>query len=164
MGNFFWKAPSTKMHLYSLGYSLYIHWVNIKYKYTSETCKRGKFSDVSTKNIFSKFKRGPKKVRYSLHVTNTAHLHCQTTQFWMLPYVIHTALRNHNRTVFEEMTSWTSLTLHIGMETAFQTKHIKSKYVRIFIANKSLLWDTLSINVFLWDSPSIKFIMRHPVN
>ena len=26
-----------------------------------------------------------------------------------------TALRDHNRTVFEEMKSWTALTVHLGM-------------------------------------------------
>ena len=31
----------------------------------------------------------------------------------------YTALRNHNRTVFEEMTSWTVLTRHVGMKTRF---------------------------------------------
>ena len=30
-----------------------------------------------------------------------------------------TALRNHNRTVFEEMTSWTDLTMHLGMKISF---------------------------------------------
>ena len=44
-----------------------------------------------------------------------------------------TALRNHNRTVFEEMTSLKALTWYIGMKTAFYTKLIKSKYVSIFI-------------------------------
>ena len=44
-----------------------------------------------------------------------------------------TALRNHNRTVFKEMTSWTALTWYIGLKTAFYTKHIKRKYFRIFI-------------------------------
>ena len=44
-----------------------------------------------------------------------------------------TASRNHNRIVFEEMTSWTSLKWHIWMKTAFKTKHIKTKYDCIFI-------------------------------
>ena len=30
-----------------------------------------------------------------------------------------TALRNHIRTVFEEMTSWTALTWYVGMKTVF---------------------------------------------
>ena len=30
-----------------------------------------------------------------------------------------TAFRNHNRTVFEEMTSWTALSWHIGKKTTF---------------------------------------------
>ena len=30
-----------------------------------------------------------------------------------------TALRNHNRAVFGEMTSWTALSSHIVMKTAF---------------------------------------------
>ena len=34
-----------------------------------------------------------------------------------------TALRNHNRTAFEEMTSW----------KAFKTEHMKSKYFWIFV-------------------------------
>ena len=32
-----------------------------------------------------------------------------------------------------EMTSWTALTWHIGIKTAFYTKNIKSKYFGIFI-------------------------------
>ena len=32
---------------------------------------------------------------------------------------IDTALRNHNRTVFEEMTSWIALTMHLGMGPTF---------------------------------------------
>ena len=35
-----------------------------------------------------------------------------------------TALRNHNRIVFEEMSSWTALTMHLGMKTTFKTKYI----------------------------------------
>ena len=35
-----------------------------------------------------------------------------------------TVLRNHNRIVFEEMSSWTELTWYIGMKTAFQTKYM----------------------------------------
>ena len=34
---------------------------------------------------------------------------------------------------FEEMSSWTPLTMYIGMKTTFQTKYIYSKYVRICI-------------------------------
>ena len=30
-----------------------------------------------------------------------------------------TALRNHNRIVFEEMSSWTPLTMYLGMKTTF---------------------------------------------
>ena len=30
-----------------------------------------------------------------------------------------TALQNHNRIVYEEMSSWTSLTWYIGMKTEF---------------------------------------------
>ena len=33
--------------------------------------------------------------------------------------VYRTALRNHNQTVFEEMTTWTALTMHLGMNTTF---------------------------------------------
>ena len=36
-----------------------------------------------------------------------------------------TVLCNHDRIV-EEMSSWTALIWHIGMETAFETKYIKS--------------------------------------
>ena len=35
--------------------------------------------------------------------------------------LIITAIRNHKRTVFEEMTSWRALTTHLGMKTTFQT-------------------------------------------
>ena len=31
---------------------------------------------------------------------------------------------NHNRVVFEEMSSWTALTVHRGIKTTFQTKYI----------------------------------------
>ena len=44
-----------------------------------------------------------------------------------------TALCNHNRVVFKGMSSWTALTMHLGMQTTFQSKYMKSKYVRIFI-------------------------------
>ena len=37
---------------------------------------------------------------------------------------IYTALRNHMRIVFEGMSSWTSLTMYLGMKTTFQTKYI----------------------------------------
>ena len=47
--------------------------------------------------------------------------------------IICIALRNHLRIVYQGMSSWTALTRYIGMKTAFQTKHIKIKYVRIFI-------------------------------
>ena len=36
----------------------------------------------------------------------------------------YTALRNHNRIVFEEMSSWTALTMHLGMKTTFYTKYM----------------------------------------
>ena len=39
---------------------------------------------------------------------------------------IYTALRNHNRIIYYEMSSWTALTRHIGMKTAFYTKHIRA--------------------------------------
>ena len=44
-----------------------------------------------------------------------------------------TALRNHNQLVFKEMSSWTALTCHIGMKTAFYTKNIRSKHFWTFI-------------------------------
>ena len=34
------------------------------------------------------------------------------------------ALRNHMRIVFEEMSSWTALTMYLGMKTTFYTKYI----------------------------------------
>ena len=37
---------------------------------------------------------------------------------------IDTALRNHNRIVFEEMSSLIALTMHLGMKTTFYTKYI----------------------------------------
>ena len=43
-----------------------------------------------------------------------------------------TALRNHNRIVFEEMLSWTALTWDIGTKTAFQTKLNKANIFGIF--------------------------------
>ena len=44
---------------------------------------------------------------------------CIYTMYNVQCRFIHTALRNHNRTVFEEMTSWTALTWYIGMKTEF---------------------------------------------
>ena len=38
-----------------------------------------------------------------------------------------TALRYHNRTVFEEMTTWAALTMNLGMKTTFYTKYILSR-------------------------------------
>ena len=35
-----------------------------------------------------------------------------------------TALHNHMRIVFEEMSSWTALTMDLGMKTTFYTKYI----------------------------------------
>ena len=32
---------------------------------------------------------------------------------------VNTALRNHMRMVFEEMTSWTALTMYLGMKSIF---------------------------------------------
>ena len=32
--------------------------------------------------------------------------------------------RNHMRIVFEEMSSWTPITRHLGMKTTFDTKYI----------------------------------------
>ena len=48
-------------------------------------------------------------------------------------FLIDTALRNHMRIVFEEMSSWTPLTMYLGMKTTFETKKIKSKFVHTFI-------------------------------
>ena len=36
------------------------------------------------------------------------------------------ALRNYIRIIFEEMSSWTSLTMNLGMKTTFYTKYIKA--------------------------------------
>ena len=44
-----------------------------------------------------------------------------------------TALHNHIRIVFDDMSSWTHLTICLGMKTTFYTKYIQSKYVRTFI-------------------------------
>ena len=38
--------------------------------------------------------------------------------------VLRTALRNHMRIIFEEMSSLTPLTLYLGMKTTFETKYI----------------------------------------
>ena len=38
-------------------------------------------------------------------------------------YTLHTALRNHMRIVFDEMSSWTPLTMYLGMKTIFHTKY-----------------------------------------
>ena len=42
-------------------------------------------------------------------------------------------LQGYNRIVLKEMSSWTALTWHIGMMTAFYTKYIQGKYFRNFI-------------------------------
>ena len=39
-----------------------------------------------------------------------------------------TALRNQMQIVFKEMSSWTPLTMYLGMKTTFQTKYIQNKY------------------------------------
>ena len=41
-------------------------------------------------------------------------------------FVYSTALLNHKRTVFEEMSSCTALSWHIGMKTEFYTKNMKA--------------------------------------
>ena len=43
---------------------------------------------------------------------------------------IYKALRYHMRIVFEEMSSWTPLSMHLGIKTTFQTKHIKATMFR----------------------------------
>ena len=37
---------------------------------------------------------------------------------------VYTGLRHHNRIVFEKMSSWTALAMHLEMKTAFYTKYI----------------------------------------
>ena len=73
-----------------------------------------------------------------------------------------TVFRNHNRIVCQKMSFWTALTWNIGMKTTFQTKHIKSKHVQIFIimiinfhniTRKCLL---ISLNMHFIQSP-LKF-------
>ena len=44
-----------------------------------------------------------------------------------------TALRNHMRIVFDEMSSWIPLTMYLWMKTTFWTKYVLSKYGWIFI-------------------------------
>ena len=39
--------------------------------------------------------------------------------------VTNTGLCYHNRIVFEEMSSWTDLTVHLWMKTTFYTKYVK---------------------------------------
>ena len=60
-----------------------------------------------------------------------------------------TASRNHNRIVFQEMSSWTPLTMYLGMKTAFQTKYIKRKYVRIFIVMILILYNIIRKYILL---------------
>ena len=55
----------------------------------------------------------------------TAVLQDLTHSRWIF---LATALCDHNQTVFEEMTSWTALTWHIGMTIVFKTEHMKGKY------------------------------------
>ena len=61
---------------------------------------------------------------------------CETNPWytkWNVLVSRSTALRNHMRIVFEKMSSWTPLTMYLGMQTTFETKYIKSKYFRTFI-------------------------------
>ena len=44
-----------------------------------------------------------------------------------------TALRNHNRIVFEEMSSWIALTMHLGMKDTFFIKYIKANMFGILL-------------------------------
>ena len=39
-------------------------------------------------------------------------------------FLFYTGLCNHNRIVFEEMSSWTALRMDLGMEPTFKTKYI----------------------------------------
>ena len=43
------------------------------------------------------------------------------------PKKISTVLRNHMRIVFEEMLSWTPLTMYLGMKTTLKTKYISKQ-------------------------------------
>ena len=54
-------------------------------------------------------------------------------QGMVVAFEMSTALRNHMRIVFKEMSSWTPLTMYLGMKTTSKTKYIICKFVRIFI-------------------------------
>ena len=54
-----------------------------------------------------------------------------------------TGLYNHNRIVFEEMSSWTDLTMDLGIKITIYIKYIKSKY-DFYDNNMSLLYNHYS--------------------
>ena len=64
-----------------------------------------------------------RKTKFSLANNETDALVCVRLADWQRATPPstkeHTVLRNHDRTGFEEMTSWTVLTWYIGMNTTF---------------------------------------------
>ena len=68
-----------------------------------------------------------------------------------------TALSNHNRIVYQEMSSWTALTWYIGIKTAFKTKHVKSKCVWIFIMMIFNFHDIIRNAYYHWSSSKTQF-------
>ena len=48
-------------------------------------------------------------------------------------FFLSSALHNHIRIVFKDMSSWTPLTMHLGMKTTFETKYIQSEHVRLLL-------------------------------
>ena len=51
----------------------------------------------------------------------------------VMPMFRLTALHNHMRIVFEQMSSWTPLTMYLGMKTAFETKYIKASMFGLLV-------------------------------
>ena len=51
----------------------------------------------------------------------------------VLQYTVQTPTISSYSLEMKEMSSWSSLTWHTGMKTAFQTKYLKSKYFQTFI-------------------------------
>ena len=48
-------------------------------------------------------------------------------------FTLYTYRLNNSRIVFDEMSSWTPLTMYLGIKTTFQTKYILSKYMLGFL-------------------------------
>ena len=73
---------------------------------------------------------------------------------------------NQMGTNFAEISSWTALTRHLGLKTAFYTKYMKSKHIRIFIIKFLTPWNisrkyifTYNIYIYIYKSTKTQFLL-----